>query len=275
MVRSVGWKTIGLILLVHILATTFINFVFFKLEIVRVIPNATSGFINGTLVANILMGAMILPLLFYVGKLKLKDLALTPAAGFSEGGIFRGAIWTLAAIAIMHVAIVIACFASGTTPTIISGWLSFSAIPWIGNLLGQFFGNALYEEVLFRAFLLPQLLLAIKKKYRKWSWTKCFWLALIGSQLVFALIHIPNRLSLGAYTGVGSFIGDQLALFILGCLLASVFLLSRNIYAAIGIHAITNVPPLIIQNPIGGLQFTAYLTIGLIILYNRSKKPKK
>lgn len=275
MVRSVGFQTIGIVIAVHIVATCLVNFVLFKLPLVGAIHGATGGLITGSLLGSLVMAAMVFPIIFYVGKLKTKDLALTPALGFGEGAILRGVLWTAVALAIIHLAIIIACLGSGATPTIIWGWLSFTALNWIGNLLGQFFGNALYEEILFRAFLLPQLLLAFKKKYRKWSWNKCFWLSLLLSQVVFALIHIPNRLSQGAYVDFGSVLVDQLPLFIFGCLLAALFLVSRNLYVAIGVHAITNVPPLILQNPIGGLELTAYAVLLLIVLANRNKSAGK
>lgn len=277
MVRSVGFKTICIVIAVHVLATSFVNFYFFKLSAVATIQNSTAGLINGTLLGSLLMAAVVLPIIFYLGNLKPKDLALTPALGLGEAGILRGLIWTALAVVIVHVAIVIAYLASGTAPTVNRAWFSSSAVSSIGNLLGQLFGNALYEEILFRAFLLPQLLLAFKKKYRKWSWNKCFWLSLLISQAVFALIHIPNRLYRGDYIDFVSVLSDQIPLFILGCILAALFLVSRNIYVAIGVHAITNFTPLLILNPIGGLQLTAYLVIFLIALFNRmsSKRSNK
>ncbi|MEM7476467.1 MAG: CPBP family intramembrane glutamic endopeptidase, partial [Planctomycetota bacterium] len=140
---------------------------------------------------------------------------------------------------------------------------------------GQFFGNALYEEILFRAFLITQMLVLIKKKKRKWSWNRCFLIALLGSQVIFALIHIPNRLYQGSYTGVGSFFADQFILVILGSLLAGVFLLSRNVYAAIGIHALVNKAAVFFVLPSEDLKLSAFLVIPLMILANRMKAKSK
>jgi hypothetical protein len=61
----------------------------------------------------------------------------------------------------------------------------------LGLLVAQLFGNALYEGVLFRAVLLDRLVLKLRD--RRWG----FPLALVGSQTIFALLHVPNRLLQG------------------------------------------------------------------------------
>ncbi|MFN3193242.1 MAG: lysostaphin resistance A-like protein [Aureliella sp.] len=272
MVRSVGWNKILLLVGVHMILTTIVNFVFFRYGMFGGIQNATMGLISGTLLANLFFMAIMFPLLFKWCGLKTKDLALTPAFGDGDGTIPKGIRWTLAALVIVHLATLIAiAFGAGPLQWT-SGWYLKQIIEWLGRCIGQFLGNALYEEVFFRAFLLPQCLLAFKKKNRKWSWNKCFLLALAVSQTFFALSHLPRDIANGA--GLNQVYGLLMAYLIGGLLFAAVFLLTKNLYAAIGVHAIANFTPMIFHMPIGGLQFCSYFIILIPIYWNWKAKQR-
>ena len=64
-----------------------------------------------------------------------------------------------------------------------------------GALIAQLLGNALYEEITFRGFLLPQLYL----KLERWQDRPALRIAcaVLLSVAMFALIHIPIRLWTG------------------------------------------------------------------------------
>lgn len=270
MVRSVGPKFVAIVLFAHVVQSIIVNQVLFPLGILLPIQKATWGLLNTTLLANLFSMLVVFTLMFRFAGLKPKDVALKPV-GSGDTAIVRGVVWTIVALAIVHLASVIALLAMGK-PFEFFNWFSPVGRNQVGNVAGQFFGNAIYEEVLFRGFLLPQLVLLLKKRNRKWSWTKCFWLGLGGSQLLFALSHIPNRIYQGTYTSIGAFAGDMQVLFIAGILLALVFLLTRNLYAAVGVHAIVNVPPMLLKVPIVGLSFTAYFVILVVLWWNRRER---
>ncbi len=276
MVRSVGWKVIGLVLLVQIIATVSLNLWIFPAEILTPIQTGSRGLIPVTLVANLLLMLIVFPVIFYLGDLKAVDLALVPAGGFGPSSIAIGAVWTGVAWLIVHAASLIYVVAILGTLQFNDLWFTPEGGEWLGRSIGQFFGNAFFEEVLFRAFLIPQFLLLLKKRYRKWSWGKCLFLALLASQLIFAATHIPHRINTGMYSGFVSFLADQTFLLLSGLLLSAVFLLSCNIYAAIGVHALANFTPMLIPTPMDELSLTAYLVVPVLFAYNAwaAKKPK-
>jgi hypothetical protein len=64
--------------------------------------------------------------------------------------------------------------------------------------------------------------------------------ALVGSQVVFALFHLPNRL----YQGLapGAIPGNLAFVFVSGVLFALVYLRTGNLFVAVGVHALGNAP---------------------------------
>ncbi len=273
MVRSVGPKFIAIILLVHVIQSIVVNQVFFRFDVFLPIENATSGLINATLIANLFSMLIVFTVLFRFSALKPKDVSLKFRGG-DDGSLVRGVSWTVVALLVFHFATLIAIAAMGK-PVAFFDWLSSNGMKQVGIVLSQFFGNALYEEVLFRGFLLPQMVLVLKKRWRKWSWTKCFWLGIVGSQLIFALCHIPNRIAMGTYASANMFLIDMLVLFVCGVLFAAVFMLTRSLFAAVGVHAIVNAAPALVEVPIVGLSYTAFFIIPLAIVWNRKVKAKK
>lgn len=271
MVRSVGWKVIGLVLFLQIAASLLLNLWLFPSGLLTPLQSRTGGLVTVTLLANLLLMLIVFPVIFLRGKLKAKDLALVPARGTGPSSIAVGLLWTGITWLIVHAACLLAVLMGFGSMQINDRWLTPTGVEWLGRMFGQFFGNAFYEEVLFRAFLIPQLLLLFKKRNRKWSWERCLLLALLASQLAFALTHIPHRIHNGTYSGVASFLADQTFLLLAGLLFASVFLLSRNIYAAIGVHALVNFTPMLIVAPADEMRLTAYLIVPVLFFFGRKR----
>jgi hypothetical protein len=63
---------------------------------------------------------------------------------------------------------------------------------------------------------------------------------LIISQIIFALVHIPNRVYLGL--GAGEIALDLLLLTVWGVLFTLIYLRTDNIFLVAGIHALGNAP---------------------------------
>jgi uncharacterized protein len=105
--------------------------------------------------------------------------------------------------------------------------------------LGQVLGNALYEEIAFRGFLLPQLYLKLAGSHRL-----RLILALVFSQAFFALIHIPN-IFLVRELALSALPADLLRLFVFGLVFAFIYLYTGNLFVAVIVHALANVPALI------------------------------
>ncbi len=116
------------------------------------------------------------------------------------------------------------------------------------------------EELFFRVFIFISLL----KIFRK------FWLALIVSSLLFALMHL-NGLD-NQFIGIG-----LVHIFIGGCILTYLYYITNSIWSAIGFHSFNNIMNAVIYSPDDIMNFTVntllYLTLFTTLVYfgNRLK----
>jgi hypothetical protein len=81
----------------------------------------------------------------------------------------------------------------------------------------------------------------------------------VGSQLIFALLHIPNRLARGADWNL-----IPLAIlppFLIGIVLALVYYRTGNLLIAIGLHAFMNTPTLVVGPRGLGATYAVYLAV--------------
>ena len=100
----------------------------------------------------------------------------------------------------------------------------------------MFAATAMWEELAFRGFLLPQLYLKLPGQH----WAR-LWGALLLSQIVFACAHIPAHIMLRHLWG--SALLQMLALQgFAGVLLGLLYFRTRNLWIAIGIHGLANAP---------------------------------
>ncbi len=108
----------------------------------------------------------------------------------------------------------------------------------LGELVtGQMLGNALYEEVFWRAFVISQLVLVFTHRM-KWTFGKALTWAIILSSILFAVSHLPHDFAHDR--SAISILGLQAARLAGGIIFAWLFLLSGNIFIAIGLHSLMN-----------------------------------
>jgi membrane protease YdiL (CAAX protease family) len=103
---------------------------------------------------------------------------------------------------------------------------------------------AISEEIIYRGFLLPQLFL-------KFAQTKpasriAFWAALLISQAIFSISHIPHRLVND--TPIQEIPFQLLMLLISGLFFCYVYLRSQNLLVAVFVHALWNYPTIMISS---------------------------
>ncbi|WP_340007704.1 CPBP family intramembrane glutamic endopeptidase [Paenibacillus sp. FSL K6-0276] len=218
------------LIFIHILFTLMVNLILFENGTLSIIAKSTSGWINETLAAN-LFGLVLEVVIFLcmIAKLSLRDL------GLKKNKLLAGLIGTF--LFWLAINIVDLCMTLLTHSS-----LSFNDDIFrnsnvvFGELLGQIFGNALLEEVLFRGFLLVQIYLLLQRIN---SNTSRIVYAMFISQSIFAAIHIPNRI----YTGlVGmDFVYDFIILVILGVIFSLLYVLTNNLFFVIGVHSLMNV----------------------------------
>ncbi len=105
------------------------------------------------------------------------------------------------------------------------------------TVTGQMLGNALYEEVFWRAFVISQVVLLLVHRM-KWTFGKSLAWAIILSSILFAVSHLPHDFAHDL--SVQKIFGLQVARLGAGLALAGIFLLSNNIFIVIGIHSLSN-----------------------------------
>lgn len=246
-VREGSWWLICLLVFLHMLDSLWINLVFFKADWYRPVEMNSGGLVNATLMANAISLVLLVGIVLVgIGRLGPEDLGLKESK-LKVAIRFVLGVWLL--IQLANVAV--GTFTS--YPLFSDLWERFGLEMVLGNLIGQVFGNALLEEIIFRGFLLVQLI----KKFRH---TKHPWLyGLLLSQTIFALSHIPNRLFMG-YGLDAALLMDMGLLIIFGCLFALLYLATDNLYLVIGLHALQNAPTLIFEGPMTyGILFGAML----------------
>lgn len=261
--KKASWELIVAVLIVHTVLTVWINLYGFRAGLLDVW--LFGGLINSTLAANLLLLAVVVVgLLFGLGRLRLGDVGLyrRQIATALLGGLV---VWTIFQL----VALVMALM-SGTM-SINSLWRDEGSAAAAGYLVAQLFGNSLYEEIVFRGFLFVQLLLHFSSRFsRRWvSLTS----ALVLSQAIFALSHVPNRLFVGEYT-LSDTLYNQLPLFIFGLLFAFVYLRTRNLLLVVVIHALGNEPTAIVAASDTVFDITLLLLMVASILFWPRAQPK-
>jgi len=146
-------------------------------------------------------------------------------------------------------------------PIIYNGWNKYGVPVMFGSIIAQLFGNCLFEELAFRGFLLVQ----ICKKFTGGKGN--LFTGLFVSQLLFALIHIPNRILSGM--NIFEILPSLIIVFILGVLFATVYLVTDNIFLSIGIHALWNTP-LLVFDGLSSMVVILITTIVFLIIWDRT-----
>lgn len=221
-----------------------LNYAFFRSEWLRAILDAGHGFVSSTLIANLLLLAVVVWLC----------LGRWAGAGPTDLGLHRrslvpAALATMALWLALHAAAALVAMARGDLPAAAPGIASPErARALVGGLLGQLFGNALYEEILFRGCLLVQFTHWLTPPGRTATLRIRIW-ALCCSQALFAVQHVPHRLAFGAWDGPAGAAADLAGLFASGLLLAGLYLRTNNLLLVVGLHALGNAPTLLIAAP--------------------------
>jgi membrane protease YdiL (CAAX protease family) len=143
------------------------------------------------------------------------------------------------------------------TVTTEPAWVTRGAPVVLGCLLAQLLGNALYEEIAFRGFLLPQVFSKLEK-WRDHSGLR-LGIALVISQGMFALVHIPIRIYGGS--DIVSLAPNLLYLLFLGCFFAVIYLRTGNLFFAVGVHTLLNAPTAVL----GSSNSFVILGLGLVL----------
>ncbi|WP_165075316.1 CPBP family intramembrane glutamic endopeptidase [Paludisphaera rhizosphaerae] len=212
----------------------------------------SGGLVNLTLSANLLNFA-----LFVVGLLMIGFRQQPHMLGLDPRHIPAGVAVTALIFAMQLAAEAAAAWSQGEPLALSAAWSGKTWTVAAGLWIAQLFGNALFEEVVYRGFFLPQAyFLAARLPESRPATRLAFALAL--SQGVFAAIHIPVNV---AHHISAIFLLVQ---FAIGLVLAGVYLASNNLFLAVGIHTLLNEPPSPIASPLPEGVAPGLLTLGLL-----------
>ena len=213
--------------------------------VLRQIVQATHGWVQPTLVIYAVLALPMALLIVAWGRQTLTDLGMTWRSFWTGCGV-TFCLWGVANLVLWA-----QCAVHGQTVVWASQWNELGVATVLGLFLAQFFGNALYEEIIYRRFLVAQTLARIAPS---WTSGKTWWwrlaITLVVTQLLFGWVHIPHRLSHGL--DPVDAVGRSTVLMFVGLFFCWVYFQTRNLWIAIGVHTLINHPMLLIQTQDSG-----------------------
>ncbi|AKC87947.1 CPBP family intramembrane glutamic endopeptidase [Pseudoxanthomonas suwonensis] len=227
--RSPG-RALGLLLVVVVASTLWFASPAFPLAWLRQWQLASGGWVSVTLMASVLLGGLQLLVIFGPGRQRPGDV------GWRRRALGPALLATVGLWAAMQLASVAAAWSSGTTLQPAAAWSTGLGVA-LGPLLAQLLGTALMEETVFRGYLWPQL---ARRLADGGAGRHAPWIGLVASQLLFGLLHVPLQLQAGA--GSEAIVGMVLMLFVVGVVFALLYAATRNLFVAVGAHALGNAP---------------------------------
>lgn len=254
-IKEASWLNIITFSLLYCVYITFINLVVFRQNILRPIAEATSGLIDETLIVGIisilLFGYFII---MRLGKLNISNI------GLKKGKIVNAILLVLVMWAAIELLNICAQLLISKKLILYYGWNKVGASRMLGLFIDQIFGSALFEEIAFRGFLLVQ----ICKKFRARKRSIIY--GIVISQLLFSLIHIPNRI----YSGFSllEIVLSLIFISLIGILFSIIYLRTDNLFISIGIHALWN-SPLLVFDGLNSITVISVMTILVLIFWDK------
>jgi membrane protease YdiL (CAAX protease family) len=218
----------------------------------------TNGLIQATLIFSVARFVfVVVGVVMWIGGVRAGDLGLEWNKLPSALLIVLG-LW----IAMQLVGMLPSLIASGQVA--LSSYWTWDRVPAIaGELIAQFLGNAFVEEVIFRGFLVPQIYLMLGAK--TWSRGRRLTAAVLVSQLIFALSHVPQRIATGY--SLSSMLFNLLLLWGIGVLFAVLYARTENLFIAVGVHALANAPVTVVALPSQAMGELLAYVLGLALIF--------
>lgn len=216
------------------------------------LKQATAGWVQPTLVGSLAAALVAYALVFGPGRQRAGDVGWRTAA-IAPALLVTALLWLA-----MQLAGWLAV-GFGNWPGLHRNWLAGAGVA-LGPLIAQLCATALFEETLFRGWLWPQLGLRLRGWVSPWLAVA---LALLLSQALFALLHLPGLLHAGI--GGNALGAALLMLFVSGLVLALVYAATGNLFIAVGVHALGNAPMPLFAGMDRGLANNVLLAGALVV----------
>jgi len=251
----VHWGLVVLVLVWTVAVMVFANSYYVPSGAYRGLFDTTGGLLSVTLQMCLPATLVVLALIRGVGRFELAPFGYTQAA-FFRGIKVAAAMWLL-----LNLWAAFKSFSVGEPIGISELWQNRPGEA-IGVLAGQLLGNALFEETVFRGFLLAQFYVAIRTTSGRDDSSSVLKAVLIVGVL-FMLEHIPNRLMKG-HTG-GDLLGELFGVYLAGLLWSWMYLRTGNLFFTIAAHGLHNYPTLLLAIPGGNRN--AKVTASLLAIF--------
>ena len=169
-------------------------------------------------------------LLFGVARLGPSDV------GLMRGKFLQGIVTTIVVWVAIQLTTVISEYLTAEGPVLARSWLSSRVGSRLVWFLVMLLGAGLFEKVVNRGFLYPQMWLKFRGSHAV-RMTAAF----VVSQCLFALAHIPAHIIV-RHMSARQITMTVLAQGVAGVMLALLYLRTRNLWIAMGIQALVNAP---------------------------------
>ncbi len=156
--------------------------------------------------------------------------------GLKREHLLAGLAWTSAAWAVSAVLLLAASFILEGRPHLHPGWGSMLVTWTAGDAAARFFGTAFVEGIIYRGFMISAVFHALPAMGGK----KDALVALVISQMMAALPELPAAVMSGS---AFYYLSARFALaFLLGLLVALVYLRTGNLFLSMGLHGLLLAP---------------------------------
>lgn len=197
---------------------------------------AVGGIVGSTFVASALSLAIQLAIIVWLGRLALRDIGIT-ARGLLGGLAIAFWVWLAVQLVLLAAAVI---HGDGIAPGPFVDRLG------VRMLVDQIAGNALAEEVIYRGFLLVQvMLLARRFMSRRAAWIT----GLVASQVFFGLTHIPQRWIVMDLHGA-PLVANLAMTAVSGMYYALIYVRTGMLGVVVAYHALDNLPFALVDSPL-------------------------
>jgi len=232
-IREARWPLIVGVTAASIALTTLAVYAVLGTDLLTPLHEATDGWLHPTFLINVvLMALLVVGLMFLAGRLRPRDVGLTTSS-LRVGVLVTLGLWGASQL----IGLVVNLILTGSIQ-LDTLWHERGTGFIFGSLIAQVFGNALQEEIVYRGFLLNQLVLKLRRLVKRPG--VAIAAALLVSQAVFALMHIPVRLLYGFTAAELPMI--LLMPLLLGLFFSLVYHRTGNLFIAVGVHTLNNIP---------------------------------
>ena len=226
--REVNWRVI-IATVVAFVGTSLLNhYVLAEHKIFFNLFDITKGLIHPILIYDLISLVIICFIIFGWGHLKLREVGFLKTA-IKPAMLFFLGFWLMAQVSFA----LLSWVRAGTLEWNIAWEQGWAVV--IGFLIAHLFGTAIYEELAFRGFMLPQLYLKFGGSPENQTRRHLVY-AIMVSQIIFSLIHIPVLVFQGATFGI--IIARLGVCLLLGVIMALLYLRTSNLFLIVGIHAL-------------------------------------